>query len=511
MELAILGAVGLLGYVLSEKDVRAQTPDQPVPKHMHGYPWGPGTEVQKLMEADRQNTKARWEQSVEPHVTGVVSPNTKPGGMQPFFSSAAKQHTNNEIKQRRLENFTGALDLKTSRTGVYSRKREVPSMFKPEWNASPVNSSGATAGTPFGIDQGSRYVPSLRQNNVLPTQQVRVGPGLGVAGNVAAADGFHPMLRIMPQNVNEYRLNNLAGGIVPGASAIAGRPSDMPLEQFGPPRYWEQQRRPTLATKASVNAASERPNEMLAPCGGRLIGEDYYGTGGREGSYTAATQATRDRYDNNLATHETNVTGAIHGIGAFAKATFDPTRLDAQQREQFQAYDGMLTGDRAPKAQETYLLPETNRSIHTTDVVGNPASAVEVGSTRPQDLMDRTLREHMHPQSQPGIAAPYIKGHSVTATDKWLDREAKRYTTHLVDWMPPAHMPTDVRVPGLVQVKPRLELQDVPSLPTTATPLNMAAPGHVTRQIKLPSENARLDLGIASAQLASNPLHLKVR
>lgn len=502
-----MGAVGILGYTLSEREPRASRMDPPALKHQQAYPFGPGTEAQRLMDEDRRATQARWEQSLQPHLTGVVTPNTKPGGPMPYYSSDRKQHTNNAMKQRRMEAFTGAVDMNTSTTGTYIHKQEVPRMFDPKFTAGAVSFSGGTAGTPFGADQSSRYIPSQKQNNVLPTQQIRVGKGVGVSPDVPATDGFHPMLRIMPQNVNEHRLNNLPGTVVSGAAAIAARPATMEYVQSGPPRFWEQERRPTAATKAAVNAASERPAQLLAPCGGRLAGEDYFGAAGRGGTYVGATQATRDRDDNNACGHETNVTQAIHGVGAFAKAQHDMTRYNAQSREQAQQYEGVLTGEKGPKANELYLLPQTNRSLHTTDVVGNPGSAVEGGRARPQDAMGRTLREHLHPQSQPGVAAPYIKGHSVQATDKWLDRESKRYEQHMVDWLPPPHMASDVRVPGLVQVKPRLDMPQIPTLPTTSTPIGIAPLGQSTNpHNKLPSLNMRLDLSVAQEQLANNPL-----
>lgn len=512
MELAILGAVGLLGYTISEPDARASTSkDQPVPRHRHAYPWGAGTEVQRLADADRQTTQARWEQSRQPQLTGVVGPNTKPGGQLPYFGSARKQHTNAAFKQRRMELFTGATDMNTSETGTYQKKNAVPAMFKPEWTAGMVNSSGRTLGTPYGADQSARFLPSQIQNNVLPAQQVKVGKGLGVGPEVSAADGFHPMLRVMPKNINEHRINNLPGSVVHGASAVAAGPAEVHLAQFGPPRFWEQERRPTAPTKASVNAASERPFQPMGACGGRLAGGDYFGTAGHSGTYAAHTQPSRNRGDNNPGVHETNLTAAVHGMGAFAKATHDPSRFVSQQREQFQRYDGMLTGTTAPSANQPYLLPQTNRSLHLTDVVGNPGSAVEGGRARPQDPVGRTLREQTHPQSQPGVAAPYLKGHSVQATDKWLDRESKRYGQHVVGWMPAPHMATDVRVPGLVQLKPRLQLEERPSLPTSTTPLGMAPVGRSTGTYnKLPPTNTRLDLSIAQNQLAGNPLHLSV-
>lgn len=513
MEVLLLGTIGLIGYAVSEKLPRTPAKqDQPPSRHAHAYPFGPGTEVQKVLDADRLAMQARWQQAQHPHTTGVITPNTKPGGLQPFFSSASKQHTNDSVKQRRLETFTGALDMGTSQSGTYSRKKEVPTMFKPEWTASAVSSSGSSGNTPIGVDQAARFVPSVRQNNVLPTQQVRVGKGVGVGPEVAAADGFHPMLRVMPKNANEHRLNNLPGGVIPGGSRIAIAPAQISLYQQGPPRYWDQTRRPTAATKASVNAASVRPQYQLAPCGGRLVGDDYYGGAGQGGTYADSQAPTRDRSDNNPAMHDTNVTGARHGVGAFAKASVDPARFAAQQREQQQAYGGVLTGHRAPLADPMHLVPETHRSLQSADVMGNPASAVEGGRARPMDPSGRTLREQLHPQAQAGIATPYIRGHSTQGADKWLDRESKRHDQHVVNWMPPPHKASDVRVSSVTQVKPRLEMPVVAALPTVLTPLGMAPLGSTTTpHNKLPPTNARLDLGLAQRQLAGNELHRSIQ
>ena len=511
MEIAILGAVGLLGYTLSSngKDARFEARDSPVLKNKQAYPWGPGTTVQAELDADRQASQARWEQAQRPHMTGVITPNTKPGDRLPFFTSAAKQNTNDAVKQRRMETFTGALDAGTSQTGTYSRKKEVPSMFKPEWTAGKVSSSGTTGSTAFGIDQASRFIPSMRQNNVLPTQQIRVGKGIGVGPDTAASDGFHPMLRIMPTNVGDYKKNNLPGVVVPGGSAVALRPMQAQLLQTGPPRFYDMERYPLGPGKAALNALTVRTEDPGTGCAGRgrILSDEYYGGATLYGAQSNGAQPSRNRNDNNPNMHETNVTGASHGIGGFVNSDFDMSRVEAQRREQAVQYEGMLTGAKAPKSEEMYLLPDTHRSIHRTEVMGNPSTAVEGGKARPQDQVDRTLREHLHPESQPGIAAPYLKGHSVQSTHKWMDREAKRYGHHMVNWMPPAHKATDVRFPGLVQVKPRLQLPEATVLPTTATPIGMAPVGvSTTTYNKLPPTNTRLDLAIAKNQLASNEL-----
>lgn len=518
MELAILGAVGLLGYTFSsDKQARTEVQEKPSVKNAHAYPFGPGTEVQKLMDEDRRTTQARWQQSQRPFMTGVITPNTKPDTLLPYFSSVRKQHTCDTGKQRRMEVLTGSLDMATSQTGTYCKKKEVPAMFKPEWTATAVTSSGSGASVPFGMDQATRYIPSQKQNNVLPTQQMRVGPGLGVDTNVAASDGFHPMLRILPKNVGDYKKNNLEGRVVPGGAAVASRPMDVDLPQFKPPTFWDMHRYPLAPGKAAVNAASERPAIPQIGCGGRIVGDDYFGGAGggqvRSGTYSghALTHATRDRDDNNQVTHETNVTGAQHGVGGFVNATHDTSRIAAQQREQVGSYDGVLTGSKGPSASEMYLMPDTRRDIHKVDMAGNPSSVVEGGRARPMDPIDRTLREHLHTDGQPGIAAPYIKGHSVQGTHKWLDRESKRYGQHLWNWMPAGHMPTDVRMPAIMQIKPRIDTTQAHVLPTIQTPSARAVPGASTSTYnKLPTQNPRLDLSIAKSQLGDNPLHVSI-
>jgi hypothetical protein len=513
MELAIVGAVGLLGYTMSAagKQPRFVGREHPVIKRAQAYPWGPNTDVQKAFDADRQATQARWEQSQQPQLTGVVSPNTRPNSnTMPFFSSASKQHTNTDYKQRRMEMFTGATDMRTSLTGTYARKQEVPSMFKPEWTAGAVNSSGSTVSSPFGADLLGRYIPSMKQNNVLPTEQIRVGRGVGVGIDVPASDGFHPMLRVMPPDLG-FKKNILPGGFVPGAAPIAARPMPVQMVQTKPPTTWSMDRYPLAPGKAAVNAATNRPTIVNPGCGGRLVGDEYYGAAARGGAYTSSTQPTRNRFDNNQHEHNTNLTGARHGLGGFANADHDMTRFNSQQREQFETYNGVLTGAAAPAADPMHLLQQTQRSLRHTEIMGNPASVVEGGRARPMDAVDRTLREHMHPQSQPGVATPYLKGHSVTGTHKWFDRESKRYGQHLVNWMPPAHMATDVRLPGLVEVKQRLQPPNVAALPTTPTPIAMVPLGQSTTPYnKLPPTNTRLDLRIASDQLKNNDLHVAI-
>lgn len=515
-ELAIVGLVGLLGYTLSApgKQPRVGGFEQPAPEHPQAYPFGPGTQVQEAMDADRRAAQAVWRDSLQPALTGVVTPGTKPDGTAlPYFSSARAQATNNPLKQRRLELFTGAMDAGTSASGTWRKKAEVETMFRPQESAMPVRSGGSAGGVAVGADQARRYAAGLwRQNNILPAQQVRVGRGVGVDPGVPAADGFHPMLRVLPTNVGEYRKNNLPGGVVPGAAAVPSRPAEVTLAKQRPESFWTIERYPVGPGRAAATAPTNRAEEQLG-CG-KLVGSLYLGGGGADSSYVQPLHRARDgRDDDNPGEHKLNVTGARDGVGGYVNARDGGGRVDHQRREASAGGQaGVLTGPRAAAAKASYVVQDTHRAGTCAQVQGNPGSAVQGGQARPFDRAPRTLKEVVQGPVQPGVAAPYVKGARVQGTYKWLDRESKRYGQMTKDYMPAPGMASAAsRRWSSVQCGDRVHVRDRSALATTATPAAMAPVGQPTGTYnRLPEQNARLDLGIAARQLAGNNLHVRI-
>jgi len=521
MELAIVGLIGLLGYVASApgKQARDETIDDAAPLHPQAYPFGPGTAVQQSLDADRARMQAQWEQSIQPQVTGVITPNTPlpttPGSALPFFTSEKTQGTNAMVKQRLMETYTGALDASSSQSGTYRHKSEAPRFFDPSLSAVRVTSGGsggsASAGGPLATQ---RYIPSQLQQNVLPTQQIRVGPGVGVDASVPAADGFHPMLRVLPEDFG-WKKNNLNGAIVPGGALVASQPNvSFEVTDNHPPRYWTMAEHPPGPGRSVLTGPTARSQDPGTGCNGhaRLVGSDYYGGAFDNGSYVPATGATRDRYDNNPGLPETNLTGARDGVGGFVNTTYDTSRL-IEQRETAQMYNGVLTGARAPYAQEGYLLPATQRDMHNAARTGNPGTAVEGGQARPMDRADRTLREQMAVPTQTGMASPFIKGARVTGTDKWLDRESKRYGQIIQGWLPPPCLAssTSQYYPAMA-ARERVEMPPGSALPTTYVPSALTPFGMTTTsQNKLPVDNPRADeLNLAHSQLATNEFAMSI-
>jgi len=125
----------------------------------------------------------------------------------PFFKSERSQNTNDALKDRRLSTFTGV------NTMDFQHKKEVEAP-KPTRDLTNVNGSLAQ------VDQ-ERYLPlATVKNNVLPFEQVKVGPGLGLKADEVATGGFHQNVRVLPGNVNGYRKHNYKGRTLAGKSAV---------------------------------------------------------------------------------------------------------------------------------------------------------------------------------------------------------------------------------------------------------------------------------------------------
>lgn len=143
------------------------------------------------------------------------------GTRLPYFTSAHKQHHSGTYSQRKMEAFTGHLEATGSRTGTWTPKREA---FGPEPNPGiQVTAYGAQTGITGYEEMQSRLAGELEtgiQNNVAPVGQERVGPGLGLAAGETSTDGLHPTFRVLPDNVNAYRLTQLPGMATGGAPYV---------------------------------------------------------------------------------------------------------------------------------------------------------------------------------------------------------------------------------------------------------------------------------------------------
>lgn len=447
MELAIFAGVGLLGYQMSKGGQPARVRDdepKAVNQRKNVYPAVGGTPAMRQMQKYNGRAARRWEQSLQPHLTGIVTPQTARDapGMLPFFKSMRTQNTNDAVKQTRMELFTGEVSADTSATGTYRKKVELAQQHPT--NAQQVSSSG-TSGNPAEVRESDRYIVTNLHNNVSPVPQMRVGPGLGLGANDGARDGFHPMLRVLPVNVGDYKKNPLPGAVNHGGSTVAGGSNRLPhaKNRADTPIAMGCNREVT-ASRAAYTAPTVQslPNRNAV---GRTAGHEYYGGSNHQnGSTVYAISEDRLKSDNNPGYAGLNLAGAAAtapGIGRYVSTTYDNARFANQQRETQTGHWGFVQAvdPESRTVSPGHVLPRTHRNNTSLDAMLHGSlghgAGVPIGSARAAHRPQRTLREDMVAGQGVINLASTQRASTLdnTARDFALEREAKR-ASQVVDY-----------------------------------------------------------------------------
>ncbi len=157
-----------------------------------------------------------------------------------------------------LSNFTGLDD-------TYLHKREVGPMFSPA-----EQQTGNVFGMPLFRADEERYTVSLNnlKHDQVPIEAIKVGPGLNISAEIPASGGFHEFTRIMPNNVNDYKANQLPGQVIAGKYFSAALPTSYPgigtsadetapgIVKNKPNSYWDQVRYPTMTTRVAIQPSN---------------------------------------------------------------------------------------------------------------------------------------------------------------------------------------------------------------------------------------------------------------
>ena len=136
------------------------------------------------------------------------------------------------------ENLSAVTEMLTgpSTRGEYSQGKGVPVGARKDVikNMSDIVPN---AQNPFGqpvYNLYGRENVSGKMNNLSSTEKRYVGPGIGVPANVPAYGGFQQQMRVMPNNVNAYRLTTLPGRSGPAKNFVTGGTQRMTTTQNRP-------------------------------------------------------------------------------------------------------------------------------------------------------------------------------------------------------------------------------------------------------------------------------------
>lgn len=547
MEVLLMAAVAAAGYEISRRSEerelersklsrRRKSVQVPVEELSDIRPGGMAYMIQK----------AHYDAAANPRETGVFDPLSGPelvplprgrtpllanerkiDGKDPFPVPAVR--TSERASEKRddgfdrsvgvakkdVERFVGDASFGTgdsSDTGTWRHKVESAPRFAPSESAVRVRSSGS------GGNPGSSMrapVISGTQNNVLPTNSVAVGRGVGYGPNVPAADGFHPYFRALPNNVGVYKKNNLPGGFVPGKNPVDSRASQFyTVDSYKPPKFYDLKRRPLGPNMAAVTAPRRREDEPREVCHGHDLSEQYFGNPhlveGVEGRYSGA--------DNSHSTRQStgNERAARSGTDAIGPGTYIPA--PGMGKDEFRMDEGRF---------EKLHNYETDRAGGPVKTLVSSGVAENPANPQPTVRQQTTARPYGHFL---GIAAP--TGHFVQQAPgnqdapKNLDRHAKRGDQLVTDYVPVGKFKTsDELTFGDVSIKGKElggRVMGAPQIGGSNTLL--VAPGMLgydenavmnqkllgvvndmkSRAARIDPRNPRLDLNIASDQLSSN-------
>ena len=211
--------------------------------------------------------------------------------MVPYYGSSVKQnmagtgvssgnYTLGKDVNAGFDDASPFLDKLNRYTGLdenYLHKREVGPQFSPA-----EQQTGWVHGSPDFRPDTDRYTQSLFvRNDLRPCEAEQVGPGLDLDPSIPAQGGFQQFTRVMPNNVNDYKANQLENRVINQQFQLGGQePTSLPgiggslngamggsgVAKNRPNRFWDQTRYPTMTTKVSNSIVGDeiRPDYELS-------------------------------------------------------------------------------------------------------------------------------------------------------------------------------------------------------------------------------------------------------
>lgn len=206
--------------------------------------------------------------------TGAIGTRRMMGSQ--FVPFVKKGNTyNSYISDRTLETFTGGDAL----AGAFLNKGavDVPdqNMFSPSPNRQPAKVVSRDM---------SRVNLNNYYNNQTSFDPARVGPGVGIpADQLVTNEGLHPMLRILPDSVDESRHNQLPGVVKSGKSGVRAQAARFEAIDVNRAHLLAQ-RDPVRQSFAGPKPTTCRPDDISAfAVGQRRLGNATSESGGRLG------------------------------------------------------------------------------------------------------------------------------------------------------------------------------------------------------------------------------------
>jgi hypothetical protein len=242
----------------------------------------------------------------------VINPKDfKHNNMAPFFGPKIRGSTvDADISETVLDNLQGS-------GSQYFAKQEIAPLFKPQEMAQFPN------GVPNNSDfYQSRMNPSLRMANILPFDQVKVGPGLGQGYSAEGSNGFNSGMECrdawLPKTVDELRVSNnpkttfgLANHEGPAGAEVKNRGFIGVVEKNRPDTDYELGASRWFTAVGEETAPRARGIEVLQPVNRPETSVAYFGSSTGESKATYVDSNYEETKRSVLAPNQLNPASAI--------------------------------------------------------------------------------------------------------------------------------------------------------------------------------------------------------
>jgi len=157
-----------------------------------------------------------------------------------------KQYLDDSQVQQRMEEITGLRQERDRTTLGKPVKTEVLNMFTPEERITGYGyqyGQSGKGGPGFEISRQKELEEmksTLRfKTNEQPIEKIQVGPGISINSEIPAAGGFQQYTRIVPDNISDYKANQLPGQVAGGKWLYSNAPqSQQPVMKNRPNGFY---------------------------------------------------------------------------------------------------------------------------------------------------------------------------------------------------------------------------------------------------------------------------------
>jgi hypothetical protein len=155
-----------------------------------------------------------------------------------------KQYLDDSQVQQRMEIYTGLREERDRKDMGVPNKVETVNLFTPQERTTGYGYQYGQGGSGPGLNitrqkELEEYKYSLKfKTNEQPIEKIQVGRGLAINSDVPAAGGFQDYTRIVPDNISDYKSNQLPGMVAGGKWMNNAPTSQQPVMKNRPNGYY---------------------------------------------------------------------------------------------------------------------------------------------------------------------------------------------------------------------------------------------------------------------------------